>query len=293
LSLAPTRFLVTGAAGMLASELTAALADADVRGVTRDDLDLFDETAVTDAVAAADVVVNCAAYTAVDLAESEEEQATLVNARIPEVLGRAAARTGALLVQISTDYVFDGTAAEPYPESSPLSPVSACGRSKAEGERRALAAHPHGTHIVRTAWLYGRHGDNFPRTMLRLAAERDTLTVVSDQHGQPTFANDVAMQIRRIVESERPFGTWHATNAGEATWFEFARELFAVVGLDPERIQPMPGAALDRPAPRPAYGVLGHGGWAAAGIAAPRDWRSALRDAVAAGTFDDVLPRRG
>jgi dTDP-4-dehydrorhamnose reductase len=277
---------------MLGSELIAVLADAEVRGVTRDDLDLFDESAVADAVATADVVINCAAYTAVDLAESEEEQATLVNARIPEVLGRAAARTGSILVQISTDYVFDGAATEPYPESSPLSPVSAYGRSKAEGERRARAVHPDGTHIVRTAWLYGRHGDNFPRTMLRLAAERDVLTVVSDQHGQPTSGNDLAVQIRRLVESGRRHGVWHATNAGQATWFSYARELFTVAGLDPKRIQPMPGTTLDRPAPRPAYGVLGHDGWAAAGIAAPRDWRHALRDAVEAGTFDDVLPRR-
>lgn len=197
-------------------------------------------------------------------------------------------------MQVSTDYVFGGTSTVPYAESAPLRPANAYGRTKAEGERRALAAHPHGTHIVRTAWLYGRTGENFPRTMLRLAGERDVLTVVDDQHGQPTSAKDVAGQIRQIADSAHRHGIWHATNAGEATWFTFARELYAVAGLDPNRIVPRTSATLRRSAARPAYAVLGHDAWDAHGLAPPRDWRLALRDAVQMGTFDDVLPdRRG
>jgi dTDP-4-dehydrorhamnose reductase len=286
-----TRYLVAGAGGMLGTELAGLLAEDGVRSLTRSDLDLGDEGAVTDAVSTADIVINCAAYTAVDAAESHEEEATFVNARIPQLLARAAARTGATLVQISTDYVFAGDATTPYAESTPRAPVNAYGRSKAEGERLALEAHPGGTHIVRTAWLYGRHGGNFPRTMLRLAGDRETLSVVDDQRGQPTWTLDLARQIRRIVESGEPSGVWHATSTGEATWFSFARELFTLAGLDPERIRPTTSAAFPTPARRPAYSVLGHDAWAAHGIAAPRDWRPALREAVEAGTFDDELPR--
>jgi dTDP-4-dehydrorhamnose reductase len=185
-------------------------------------------------------------------------------------------------VQISTDYVFDGTATEPYPEDAPLRPLGAYGRTKAEGERRVLAAHP-AAYVVRAAWLYGAAGGNFAATMLRLAGERDTVEVVTDQVGQPTWTADLAAAVVALLDADAPAGVYHGTNAGRASWFDFARAVFAENGLDPERVRPTDSSRFVRPAPRPAYSVLGHDAWSAAGLAAPRGWRDALTAAVAEG----------
>lgn len=279
------RVLVTGANGMLGRDLQEALVGHEVTALGRAHLDVTDPEAVDAAVSEHDAVVNCAAYTKVDDAEAHEAEAYAVNATGPANLAAACARRGARLVTISTDYVFDGTATSPYEEDRPRDPLNAYGRTKAAGEELALQRHPGGTYVVRTAWLYGAHGPNFARTMLQLAASRDTWSVVDDQVGQPTWTADLAAQIVRLLESEAPAGVYHGTNSGEATWYEFARAVLEEAGLDPERIQPTDSSAFVRPAPRPAYSVLAHGGWARAGLAPMRPWREALRAAAAAGVL--------
>ncbi|TBN55938.1 dTDP-4-dehydrorhamnose reductase [Glaciihabitans arcticus] len=280
-----TRYLITGAAGMLGTDLVAALDGREVTALTRADLDVTDSAAVAVAVAGHDVILNASAYTRVDDAETDEPAATLVNATGAGVLATAAAAIGATLVQYSTDYVFDGTASEPYAEDHPLAPVSAYGRGKAEGERLVREANGARSHVIRTAWLYGAGGGNFAKTILRLATERETLSVVADQVGQPTFTRDLAEQTVRLLDSGVPNGTWHGTNAGQASWFDFARAIFERAGLDPERVTPTDSSQFTRPAPRPAYSVLGHNAWTAAGLTPMRDWRSALDAAFASGAL--------
>ena len=279
------RYLITGAAGMLGVDLQAVLADRDVTALGRGDLDVTDAAAVRDAVGDHDIVINAAAYTRVDDAETHEEAAFEVNAVGVEHLAVAARAADAKLVTISTDYVFDGSAREPYAEDAPRHPISAYGRSKAAGEERAISSHPEGTFVVRTAWLYGEHGPNFAATMLRLAGSHPTVEVVTDQLGQPTWTRDLAAQIRLLVESDAPAGIYHGTNSGQCSWFEFTKAIYSELGLDPERVRPTDSGAFVRPAPRPAYSVLGHDRWAAVGLPEMRDWRDALHAAVAAGAL--------
>ncbi|MCS0499489.1 dTDP-4-dehydrorhamnose reductase [Protaetiibacter mangrovi] len=279
-----TRYLIAGAHGMLGHDLQEALAGRDVRALGRAELDITDADAVSRAVAGADVVINAAAYTAVDAAESDEESAYAINATGAGLLASAAAEADARFVQVSTDYVFHGDASSPYPEDAPLDPLGAYGRTKAAGERLVRSAHP-GAHIVRTAWLYGRHGASFPRTMLRLAAERETVSVVTDQLGQPTWTGDLAAAIVSLLDADAPAGTYHGTNGGEASWFGFARAVFEIAGLDPERVQPTDSASFVRPAPRPGYSVLGHDAWTRVGLTPPRAWRDALAAAWESGAL--------
>jgi dTDP-4-dehydrorhamnose reductase len=281
-----TRYLVTGAAGMLGQDLQQALAGRDVTALGRADLDITDAAAVAAAVEGHDVVINSAAYTKVDDAESHEDDAAAVNARGPELLAAATARTGAKLVHVSTDYVFDGTGTTPYAEDAPLAPIGAYGRTKAAGEEAIRRLAPESSYIVRGAWLYGAHGPNFAKTMIRLAGSHDTVSVVTDQVGQPTWTGDLARQIVALVDADAPAGTYHGTNGGQGSWFDFTKAIFAEVGLDPERVLPTDSSAFVRPAPRPAYSVLGHDGWSRAGLEPMRDWREALHAAVAAGVLD-------
>lgn len=278
-----TRYLVAGAGGMLGADLQHVLAGRDVTALDRRGLDVTDAAAVEAAVAGHDVVINAAAYTKVDDAEADEAGAYAVNATGAANLARAAEAAGARLVHLSTDYVFDGAGTTPYPEDTPRRPLGAYGRTKAAGEE-AVLGHPD-VYLVRTAWLYGEHGANFPRTMLRLAAERDTVSVVTDQVGQPTWSRDLATAIVGLLDVGAPVGIYHGTNSGSASWYDFARAVFEEAGLDPARVRPTDSAAFPRPAPRPAYSVLGHAAWAAAGLAAPRPWRDALHAAVAEGAL--------
>ena len=286
-------WLVTGAAGMLGTDLCRVLdrRGISVTAVARGDLDLLDPVAVGDAVAAHDVVVNCAAWTAVDAAETHEEEAAAINAVAPGVLARAAAEHDRLIVQVSTDYVFDGTAQTPYDEDAPLGPRSAYGRTKAAGEQAVRAAAPDNHLVVRTAWLYGAHGSCFPRTIARLARERRQVTVVDDQIGQPTWTVDVAELVCRLVEGGAPAGTWHATSAGETSWFGFARRVVEAAGLSPEVVEPTrttdPVSDAVRPgsevrAERPAYSVLGHAKLHAHGIEAIGAWEERWQAAASA-----------
>jgi len=279
------RFLITGASGMLGRDLQTVLAGREVTALTRADLDISDHAAVRAAVADHDIVINAAAYTKVDDAESREPDAAMVNAVGAGHLAKATAEEGALLVQVSTDYVFDGTATSPYREDAPTRPASAYGRTKADGERRALDANPDGTFIVRTAWLYGEHGPNFARTMLALGSERPEVSVVTDQIGQPTWTMDLARQIVTLVDSDAPAGIYHGTASGQASWFDFAREIFELGGLDPQNVKPTDSSAFVRPAPRPAYSVLGHDAWSEAGLEPMRDWKVALREAFDTGAL--------
>lgn len=275
-----TRWLVTGSGGMLGLDLQVTLALAgvdedDVTALTRKDLDVTDADAVRDAVRGHDVVVNCAAYTAVDDAESHEGQAFAVNAIGAANVADACRSVGSRLVHISTDYVFAGDADEPYPEDAALSPLSAYGRSKAAGEWAVQARCPQAW-VVRTAWLYGAGGPNFVKTMARLADRHDTLDVVDDQRGQPTWTMDVARAVLRIVDESAPFGVWHATSQGDTTKFGLTREIFRQLGLDPERVRPTTSDAFPLPAPRPAYSVLGHDAWRMARLAPLPHWETSL-----------------
>jgi dTDP-4-dehydrorhamnose reductase len=278
-----TRYLVTGAGGMLAADLVRVLEGRQVTALGRRDLDITDAAAVREAVVGHDVVINTAAFTNVDAAESDEPTAFAVNATGAGNVADAAAAAGARLVHVSTDYVFEGTGTRPYAEDSPRAPLGAYGRSKAAGEE-LVQRHPE-AYLVRTAWLYGAHGSNFARTMLRLAGERDTVSVVTDQVGQPTWSRDLAAAIVALVDAEAPFGIYHGTNAGEASWFDFARAIFEESGLDPERVKPTDSSSFTRPAPRPAYSVLSHAAWATARLPAPRPWRDALHTAIAEGAL--------
>lgn len=283
------RVVVVGAAGMLGRDLVAEVAarGLDVVALDRAQVDVTDPRAVRDVVDAAlagpgAVLVNCAAWTAVDAAETAEPQAFAVNAVGPQLLARACARAGARMLQVSTDYVFDGAAGDPYPEDAPVAPRSAYGRTKAAGEWAVRAELPDAHWVVRTAWLYGTHGPNFVATMRRLATERPTVDVVDDQVGQPTCAADLAVRLVDLVAAAAPAGTYHATASGRASWFDLARAVFALSGLDPDRVRPTTSEAFVRPAPRPAWSVLGHAGWARAGLPPMPAWDDALARHLAA-----------
>ncbi|WP_127129370.1 dTDP-4-dehydrorhamnose reductase [Georgenia sp. SYP-B2076] len=276
------RWLVAGSTGMLGTDLVAELGRAghDVVAARHADLDITDPVAVARRVRDVDVVVNCAAWTAVDDAETREADAFRLNATGPQLLARAARAAGARLVQVSTDYVFDGAATSPYAEDAALNPVSAYGRTKGAGEW-AVRAETDDYLIVRTAWLYGAHGACFPRTMARLAGERDTLQVVDDQVGQPTWTADLAGLIVRLVTAGAPSGTYHGTSSGQVSWRGFAQAVVASLGKDPAMVAATTSDQFVRPAPRPAYSVLGHDALATAGVEPIGDWSQRWAEAAA------------
>ncbi len=256
---------VTGAAGMLGSEVVVALQDANLSVAASDrEVDITDAGAIScylDQKGHPDWIVNCAAWTAVDQAETHEAAAFALNAEGPALLADAAKRCDARMIHLSTDYVFNGKAKEPYLPDSPVAPCSVYGKSKLAGEvavREGLAAHV----IIRTAWLYGRNGPNFVATMLRLMRERDEIGVVADQHGAPTYAADLAAGICRVVLAPSALaGTWHYTNRGQTTWFAFAQAI-QEMGIDAGlldykcRIQPLATSQYPTSAARPMYSVL-------------------------------------
>jgi dTDP-4-dehydrorhamnose reductase len=275
-----TRWLVTGAGGMLGQDVVKALGQRGlaVTALTRADLDLGDAHAVRAAVTGHDVVVNAAAWTDVDGAEDAYDEALAVNGTAVGVLARACRDAGARLLHLSTDYVFGGDAAQPYAEDAPADPVNAYGQSKLVGEQAALAE---GAHVVRSAWMYGAHGNNFVATMLRLAAEREYLDVVDDQRGQPTWSYALAEHLTELgLRADAPPGIYHGTASGETTWYELAQAVFAGAGLDPDRIRPTTSDRFLRPARRPAYSVLAHDRWAVAGMPPLPHWRAMLEHAL-------------
>ncbi|MDE1565082.1 dTDP-4-dehydrorhamnose reductase [Actinotignum sanguinis] len=268
------RWMVTGSRGMLGQDLVALLAQRgqNVLAVDKSELDITDPAAVAHLVDKVDVVVNVAAHTAVDKAESEEAAAFTINATGPQILARRTARIGAKLVQVSTDYVFSGDAVDPYEENDVMNPKGAYGRTKAAGEW-AVRAETDDYYIVRTAWLYGAQGNCFPKTMARLASERDALSVVTDEVGQPTWTVDLADLIYRMVEANIPSGTYHGTSSGKTNWWNFTREIVSTLGKDPAMVGETTAAAFNRPAPRPHFSVLSHGALRRAGIEPIGDWK--------------------
>jgi dTDP-4-dehydrorhamnose reductase len=302
----PVSWLVTGARGQLGGDLLPQLAARNGDTVTalgRADLDLTDEPAVRATVRAwlararaaggRPVLLNAAAYTAVDAAETDEATARLVNGAAPGWLAEelaAAADQHARLVHVSTDYVFDGTATQPYPVHAPTAPRTAYGRTKAAGEHaiaQVTATTGGDATVVRTSWVYARHGANFVRTMARLAATDRPVDVVDDQIGSPTWAAGLAAGLIAAGAHPGPLPPLlHYSDAGAVSWFGFARAVFAELGADPERVRPTTTAAFPRPAPRPAYSVLDTAGWTAAGLPAPRPWRDTLHQALSGGLPD-------
>ena len=268
------RILITGAAGMLGLDVQRAAEQEGHETVplTRSQLDVTDPAAVADAVGGADVdvVINCAAWTNVDGAESEPEQAAAVNGAGAGNLAAAAAAAGAWLVHISTDYVFDGDKASPYVESDPVAPVSAYGRSKLDGERAVAAAAPGRHTIVRTAWLFGAGGRCFPKTILRAASQRPELTVVSDQIGCPTFTGHLATALVTVAAQRTP-GVLHVAGGGQCSWHEFAAAIVAAAGVDCP-VRPIPTSEYPLPARRPANSVL----VSERGAPVLPDWRAGL-----------------
>jgi dTDP-4-dehydrorhamnose reductase len=266
------RTLVTGADGLLGRALMPVLAArGEVIGADRD-VDVTDAHALDDWVRGhrPDAVVHLAAWTDVDGAESREDEAAAVNAGGAANVARAAARAGAVLILPSTDYVFAGDAGRPYCEDDPVGPINAYGRTKLAGERAALAAHPHGVRIARTAWLYGAGGGNFVDTMRRVGADRDAVEVVDDQRGSPTWTGDLAPALVALIE--RPPGIYHVACGGSATWADLAEAVFAETNAAC-RVRRIASAAAGRAARRPACSAL-----ISARADAPRlrHWRAAL-----------------
>lgn len=267
------RILITGANGQLGHELQHVLRDQQLTLAEMPDFDLTKPGVETYIKAARpDVVIHAAAYTDVDGAEDEPARVMAVNAEGTERVAKAAAAAGARLLYLSTDYVFDGRQGVPYRETDEPRPINAYGRSKLEGERRAVAHCPD-TLVIRTAWLYGAHGKNFVKTIMRQALEQTELRVVSDQRGSPTHAGDLAQAIRRILGLKLK-GIVHATGSGDCTWYEFAREIVSVMGSS-VRVHPISTEESKRAARRPMYVVLANHNLANAGVSLPH-WKDSL-----------------
>lgn len=281
---------IVGPTGQLGRELQVQHMPPGVllRPVPRFELDLAQPDTIRAAIFSGrpSLVVNAAAWTDVDGAEASEVEARRVNADGVAALAEACRDAGARLIHVSTDYVFGGESRErrPWREDDPRDPQGAYARTKAAGEVAVQETLPGTGAIVRTAWLYSGHGKNFVRTMLAKARAGESIRVVNDQWGQPTWARDVATQImalgERLLEGRAPAGSYHATSAGETTWWEFAREIYSLAGADPGLVAPMGSEELDRPAPRPAWSVLGHEAWGKAGLSPLRPWRQSLRTAL-------------
>jgi dTDP-4-dehydrorhamnose reductase len=275
------RVLVTGAAGQLGHDLVASCVASgdDVHALDRGALDVGDRDRVAAVVSDVrpDVVVNCAAWTAVDACETDPERAMRDNGDAVRWLREACDTVDAHLVQISTDYVFDGRLDRPYVEADATNPQSVYGRSKLAGEVAAGAS----STVVRTSWVCGAAGSNMVKTVLRVSAERDSLSFVDDQRGCPTFTADLAPLVRRLAAERRP-GVYHATNQGAVSWYEFVRDVVAAAGRDPDMVRPISTAELDppRPAPRPANSVLDNAALRAAGIPLLRHYREPLGELV-------------
>lgn len=251
----------------------------EVLALTSSELDITDAAAVERVIAAGDVVINCAAFTQVDAAETEQDRAYAVNVEGPAHLARACAAAGARLIHISTDYVFSGTLRRPYEIDDETGPVNVYGRTKLEGERAVLAALP-GAHVVRTSWVYeGGDGTDFAAAMRRKASGDGTVEAAADQMASPTYAGDLAVALLEIADGAIDEPVLHAANDGEASRYDQARAVFEAVGADPERVRPVTGGT-SRPAQRPPYSALSGRRSAEAGLTPLRPWREALQDAL-------------
>ncbi|MEE2827693.1 MAG: dTDP-4-dehydrorhamnose reductase [Myxococcota bacterium] len=271
------RALVLGGRGMLGQDLCRALSARGHEAIPQGsrEVDIRVSGSVADAIRnhRADLVINCAGYTAVDRAEEEEEEAFSVNARGAGLAAAGASGAEIPFIHISTDYVFDGRKEGGYLEDDPVHPLSVYGRSKAEGEQRVREAHS-GACVVRTQWLYGHAGANFVETMLRLGSERDRISVVDDQFGSPTWTFDLAAALVVLAESGAQ-GTYHLTNSEVVSWYDFAKKIFEIEGME-LAVEPVPTTSFPRPASRPLRGVLRNHVWQADGHTPLRSWTEAL-----------------
>jgi dTDP-4-dehydrorhamnose reductase len=276
-------WLLTGGSGQLATTLAQLL---DREGISfvapsKTELDVTETSSIAKIIDLnPSFIVNCAAYTAVDRAESESEAAYLVNATGAQNVASAAQELGAQLIHISTDYVFSGESLTPWKVDSPTSPSTQYGKSKLAGELAVQEIYPEGSWILRTAWLYSPFGKNFVKTMIKKAiSETSELKVVNDQLGQPTSTFDVAGRIMELGKGSIYPGIYHATNSGQASWFEFTKEIFQLSGISTNRITPVSSAEYVTPAKRPNFSVLDHSRWIEVGMKGFHSWESALKDA--------------
>lgn len=280
-------WLITGGSGQLGIAVSKEL---DKLGIAFDawgskDLDITQSSFVCEAIEklSPTVIINCAAWTDVDGAESHEMDASSVNSDGPENLAFAAKLCNSKLIHVSTDYVFSGESQSPWQVADAINPQSAYGRTKAHGEVRVLASYPESSFVVRTAWLYSPWGKNFAKTITKLAIKGGgEVRVVNDQVGQPTSVLDLANQLVQLGQSASPTGIYHGTNSGQATWFEFAQEIFKIADADVHRVISVSSNEYPRPAKRPSYSVLSHDAWAKTSVKPLRDWRIALADAMPA-----------
>lgn len=280
-------WLITGGSGQLGIAVSQELGERGLffKAWSSKDLNITQGPIVRDFVSdlSPKVIINCAAWTDVDGAETNELEASRVNGDGAENLALAAKNCRAKLIHISTDYVFSGESKSPWQTGDAINPQSAYGRTKADGERRVLEVFPENSSIVRTAWLYSPWGKNFAKTMTRLAINGEgEVRVVNDQMGQPTSATDLAKQLVELGQSNSPVGVYHGTNSGQGTWFEFAQEIFKLAGADTNRVVPVSSSEYPRPAKRPSYSVLSHEAWAKTTVKPLRDWRIALEEAMPA-----------
>ena len=278
------KILITGANGQLGNELRELLEE-KIPGQTiytdREELDLTDAKAVETFVVNNDIthIVNCAAYTAVDKAEDQKRECALINTDAVKNLALAADASGAKIIHISTDYVFDGTNHRPYRESDKVNPISQYGTTKRKGETALLALAPESI-IIRTAWLYSSHGNNFVKTMLRLADSQKEVRVVSDQIGTPTYARDLACAILKVLQSHQwVAGIYHFTDEGAASWYDFAHAIFRIAGKK-VKLVPIPTEDFPTPESRPAYSILDRSRIKATyGVEIPH-WEESLEDCM-------------
>lgn len=271
------KFVITGVKGQLGYDLVKQLSGGnhEVIGIDRDELDITNEAAVLAYIenVKPDAILHCAAFTNVDAAEEQKEAAYAVNALGPKYLAQAASKVGAKMVYVSTDYVFNGTASEPYEPDQATDPLGVYGETKLAGEE-FVKQYLDKFFIVRTAWVYGINGHNFVKTMLRLGEEREEVGVVHDQIGSPTYTVDLASFMIELVQSEK-YGIYHATNEGVCSWYDFAVEIFKQAEMN-VKVNPLTSDQFPRPAARPSYSVLSKKKIKEQGFTPLRDWKEAL-----------------
>lgn len=281
-------WLILGGNGQLGKSMSEALSQRGLEFTSfgSAECDIADKNSVDTAFSGVkpSVVVNCAAWTAVDAAEDHEDDARRINCDGARNVAIACRSTGAVMVHVSTDYVFPGTKSGAYLENDATGPQGAYGRSKLCGENAIREEHGDSSYIVRTAWLYSPFGGNFVKTMLRRALTSQPVRVVNDQLGQPTLASDLADHIVDLVVAKAPFGTYHGTNSGQATWFDFSREIFRLATGSNELVSAVGSSEYPTKAVRPANSVLSHSRTTAAGVPKMREWSSAL-----AASINDII----
>jgi dTDP-4-dehydrorhamnose reductase len=272
------KILITGAGGQLGRDLVKVLGGQHQLYPFGHDLDITDYSKIVSTISSIkpDLVIHAAAMTDVDGCELNPDQAFKVNALGTQNVALACRQSNAKILYLSTDFVFDGKKREPYAEFDPPNPLSVYGKSKLAGENYIITLLPN-YFIVRTAWLYGREGMNFVKTILKLAEEKNELKVVNDQVGSPTYSCDLAQMIAKIIETDF-FGTYHVTNAGGVSWYEFAKKILEMAGIKGVRVTPITSEELNRPAPRPAYSVLRNYVLELRGIGRMRNFEDALKD---------------